>query len=63
MQLAAGKAVLMDEGLTDQHQKLLVNPNTIVLYADPQDHSQVMTQAAQEWVTDVMDVLKRFVPS
>ncbi|XP_038077247.1 nibrin-like [Patiria miniata] len=59
VKLAGGKALLVEEGVTSREEDLLVDPNTLVMYADPQDQSQVMTQAGQEWVTEVMELLKR----
>ncbi|XP_071785075.1 nibrin-like [Asterias amurensis] len=59
VELAGGKPVLIDEGMSRGEEKVLTDPSTIVMYADPQDQSQIMTQAGQEWATQVMDVLKR----
>ncbi|XP_022080338.1 nibrin-like [Acanthaster planci] len=58
VRLAGGKVLLIEEGVTKKEERLLVDANTIVMYADPQDQSQVMTQAGQEWVTQVMNLLK-----
>ena len=59
IELAMGTPILMEEGSDDNDDEILISPGTCIMYSDPSDSSQSLSQNAQEWISHVLAYLRQ----
>ncbi|KAL5004153.1 hypothetical protein ScPMuIL_017609 [Solemya velum] len=59
IELAGGTPVLMEEGCDSDDDRVLVEPNTVVMNCNPEDQTQNLSQNGRDWVQHVHTYLKK----